>query len=263
MDLAVSLYQAAFTAAGAGVHCETRRISGDLAGMVQQMRTDPALIGASITMPCTVSVSALLDGLGPEAQTIGAVNAVSHRAGALIGWNTDRQAFGQALEEAAFSAKGKAALILGAGGAARACADALRASVDKLWVSGRDLEEARGLCRDLEISAGGPAPLGSLSLLIKKVDLIVNATPVGSDGKAAPFPINWITPTQFVFDLLYHPALTPLVRGARERGARAINGLTMLLYQGLAAFEVWTGDPAPEATMRNSLERAVLERLTS
>ena len=263
MEVAASFYQAAFLAAGAQVRCETRRMTAPLPAVIQEMRADPGVIGAAVTMPYTVPVTHLLDGLGPEAQAIGAANTISHRAGALIGWNTDRAAFGRALDEGGFAAKGKAVLILGAGGAARACADSLRADAAKLWISARDLDEARTVCRDLEVASGGAAPLGSLSLLIKKVDLIVNTTPVGSDGKALPFPQSWITPAQFVFDLLYHPALTPLVRGARERGARAINGLSMLLYQGLAAFEVWTGEPAPEAAMRTSLERAVLDRLGS
>jgi len=97
----------------------------------------------------------------------------------------------------------------------------------------------------------------------RKVDLIVNATPVGSDGETVLFPVDWITPAQFVFDLVYQPAVTPLVRGARDRGARAINGLTMLLFQALAAFEIWTGQPAPEAAMRAALERAVVGRLSA
>ncbi|MEA2669768.1 MAG: shikimate dehydrogenase, partial [Chloroflexota bacterium] len=132
-----------------------------------------------------------------------------------------------------------------------------------IWVSSRDLEEARAVCRDLEVSSGGPAPLGSLSLLVRKVDLVVNATPVGSDGEAVPFPVEWITPSQFIFDLIYRPLVTRLVQGARDQGARAINGLTMLLFQGLAAFEIWTDQPAPEEAMRAALERAVVGRLSS
>jgi shikimate dehydrogenase len=101
-----------------------------------------------------------------------------------------------------------------------------------------------------------------LSLLVRKAELIVNATPVGSDGESVLFPVDWITPAQFVFDLIYQPAVTPLVRGARDQGARAINGLTMLLFQGLAAFEIWTGQAPPEAAMRAALERAVVGRLS-
>ena len=214
-------------------------------------------------MPHTVAVTRLLDGLGPEASAVKAVNTISHRAGALVGWNTNRPAFSLALEDAGFQPKGRAALVLGAGGAARASVDALRPEASKIWVSSRDLEEARALCRDLEVSSGGPAPQGSLSLLVRKVDLIVNATPIGSDGEAVPFPLEWITPAQFVFDLIYQPLVTRLVQGARDQGARAINGLTMLLFQGLAAFEIWTGQPAPEAAMRAALERAVVGGLSA
>jgi shikimate dehydrogenase len=227
------------------------------------MRADSAVVGAAVTMPHTVAATRLLDGLGPEASVVKAVNTISHRAGALVGWNTDRPAFSLALEDAGFQVKGKDALVLGAGGAARASVDALRAEASKIWVASRDLEEARAVCRDLEVSSGGPAPLGSLSLLVRKVDLIVNATPVGSDGEAVPLPVEWITPAQFVFDLIYRPLVTGLVQGARDQGARAINGLTMLLFQGLAAFEIWTGQPAPEAAMRAALERAVVGRLSS
>ena len=235
----------------------------DLPDAIARIRAESTVVGVAVTMPHTVAITGLLDGLGPEASTVKAVNTISHRAGALVGWNTDRAAFGLALEEAEFQVKGKSALVLGAGGAARAAVDALRADATKIWVSSRDLEEARTVCRDLEVSSGGPAPLGSLSLLVRKVDLVVNATPVGSDGEAVPFPVEWITPAQFVFDLIYRPLVTRFVQGARDQGARAINGLTMLLFQGLAAFEIWTGQPAPEAEMRAALERAVVGRLSS
>ena len=186
--------------------CEAQVVTpGDLPAAIARMRADSTVVGAAVTMPHTVAVTRLLDGLGPEAKVVKAVNTISHRAGALVGWNTDRPAFSRSLEDAGFQVKGKDALVLGAGGAARASVDALRAEATKIWVSSRDLEEARAVCRDLEISSGGPAPLGSLSLLVRKVDLVVNATPVGSDGEAVPFPIEWITPAQFIFDLVYRP----------------------------------------------------------
>jgi shikimate dehydrogenase len=262
--LAVSLYSAGFAAAGINASCEAQTVTPhELPDAIARMRADSTVVGAAVTMPHTVAVTRLLDGLGPEASVVKAVNTISHRAGALVGWNTNRPAFSLALEDAGFEAKGRAALVLGAGGAARASVDALRAEATRIWVSSRDLEEARAVCRDLEVSDGGPAPLGSLSLLVRKVDLIVNATPIGSDGEAVPFPVEWITPAQFVFDLVYRPLVTRLVQGARDQGARAINGLMMLLFQGLAAFEIWTGQPAPEAAMRAALERAVVGRLSS
>jgi shikimate dehydrogenase len=237
--------------------------SAELPDAIARIRADRGVLGAAVGMPHTVAASRLLDGLGPEAQVIKAVNTISHRAGALIGWNTDRSGFTQALEDAGFQAKGRAVLVLGAGGAARACVDALRETAGRIWVTSRDLDEARAVCRDLEVTSGGPAPLGSLSLLVRKTELIVNATPVGSDGQSVLFPGEWITPGQFVFDLVYQPPVTPLLREAREQGARAINGLTMLLFQGLAAFEIWTGQAPPEAAMRSALERAVVEGLSS
>ncbi len=249
---------------GIDARCEVRAVApAELPEAIAGMRADRSILGAAVTMPHTVAASRLLDGLGPEAQTIKAVNTISHRAGALIGWNTDRSAFQQALDDAGFQAKGRSALVLGAGGAARASVDALRETATKIWVTSPDLDEARALCRDLEVTSGGPAPLGSLSLLVRKAELIVNATPVGSDGQSVLFPIDWITPAQFVFDLIYQPPVTPLLLGAREQGARAINGLTMLLFQGLAAFEIWTGEAPPEAAMRAALERAVVGRLSS
>lgn len=262
-ELAAALYNAGFSAGGVDASAEVHPVPpSELPGVVAALRTNTGTLGAAVSMPHTVAVSRLLDGLGPEAQAVGAVNTISHRAGALIGWNTDRPAFSLALEEAGFQPKGRSVLVLGAGGAARASVDALRPSAGKIWVSSRDLNEARAVCRDLEVGSGGPTPFGSLSLVVRKVDLIVNATPVGSDGTSVLFPIEWITPGHFVFDLVYEPPLTPLVVAARDRGARAINGLSMLLYQGLASFEIWTGQPAPEAAMREALERAVLDRLT-
>jgi shikimate dehydrogenase len=263
-ELATSLYQAGLAAAGLQAGCESRAVDADeLAGLVELVRRDRRILGAAITMPHTVAVTRMLDGLGPEAQAIKAVNTISHRAGSLIGWNTNRSGFSAALEDSGFEAKGRSALVLGAGGAARACAAVLREDANRIWVTSPDLDEARLLCRDLDLSAGGPTPMGSLSLIARKVDLIVNATPVGDDGEGIVFPIDWITPAQFVFDLIYQPAVTPLVRGARERGARAVNGLSMLLFQALAAFEIWTGQPAPEPAMRAALERAVLGQLSS
>jgi shikimate dehydrogenase len=261
---AASLFNAGFAAAGIEASCQVRTIgSAELPDAIARIRADRSVLGAAVTRPHTVAASRLLDGLGPEAQVIKAVNTISHKAGALIGWNTDRSGFAQALEDAGFQAKGRSVLVLGAGGAARASVDALRETATRIWVTSPDLDEARGVCRDLDVTSGGPAPLGSLSLLVKKAELIVNATPVGSDGESVLFPVEWITPGHFVFDLIYQPPVTPLLRGAREQGARAINGLTMLLFEGLAAFEIWTGQTPPEAAMRAALERAVVGRLNS
>ncbi len=220
------------------------------------MRSDPSVLGANVTIPHKLAVAPLLDGLAREAEAVGAVNTISRRESGLIGWNTDRPGFARALKEARYDPDDRTALVLGGGGAARAVVDVLRNRARTVWVAARNLEQARRLCRDLRVARGGPAPLGSLSILVRQADLIVNTTPVGLDGESLLFPAEWIRANQFVFDLLYNPPLTPLVRAAQNRGAQAINGLTMLLYQGLASFEIWTGQPAPEEAMRTALERA-------
>ena len=232
--------------------------AGALGATIAAMRADAELMGASVAAPHGTAILALLDGLGPPARTAGAVTTLSYRAGALVGWNTDGPAFLQALEDAEIEAHGRDVVILGAGAAARSVALALRDQAPRIWVAARDADRARRLCQDLAVQAGGPLAIGSLSLVLRKATLVVNATPVGGDGDSLLFPVEWLRPDQVVFDLLYNPPLTPLVRGARRRGARAVNGLTMLLHQGLASFEIWTGTPAPEHAMRAALERAAL-----
>jgi len=165
------------------VVCEPRSVAvAELSAVVVALRNDPGVIGAAVLRPHTVAIARLLDGLGPEAEAVRAVNAISHRAGGLIGWNTDRPAFSIALEDAGYQPRGRSALVLGAGGAARAAADAIRTLASRVYIAAPDLEQARSLCRDLDISRGGPTPLGSLSLVVPKVNLIINATPVGTDN---------------------------------------------------------------------------------
>src|SRR5207247_7036931 len=126
-ELAATLYDAGFAAAGIDAICEARVVRpAELADAVAHMRADTRVLGAAVTMPHTVPVSRLLDGLGPEAQVVRAVDTVTHRAGGLIGWTTDGTAFTLALEEAGYQLKGRTALVLGAGGAAGASVDGLR-----------------------------------------------------------------------------------------------------------------------------------------
>jgi shikimate dehydrogenase len=258
-SLSAAFQNAGFGAAGIAAVYLPRQVSpADLPQVLDEIRRDPDVLGANVTIPHKITVASLLDGLGPDVRQLGAVNTLSHRGQVLVGWNTDRTGFAQALEDAGFDPSRRAALVLGAGGAARAVVDVLRPTASRVWVAARNLEQARRLCRDLNVEAGGPTPLGSLKLVVGRVDLIVNATPVGMDGHSLVFPADWLGADHFVFDLLYNPPLTPLVRAARDHGARAVNGLAMLLYQGLASFEIWTGRPAPEAAMRAALERAVL-----
>src|SRR5207245_10027449 len=150
---AASLFNAGFAAAGIDARCEVRAVApAQLPEAIARMRADRGVLGAAVTMPHTVAASRLLDGLGPEAQVIRAVNTISHRAGPLIGWHTERSGFAQALDARGFQAKGRSALVLGAGGAARAAVDSLRETATKVWVTSPDLDEARAVCRDLDVA---------------------------------------------------------------------------------------------------------------
>jgi len=264
-SLSPKFQNAGFTAAGVSVRYQVRRVAPlELAGVVREIRDDPRIIGANVTIPHKLAVVSLLDELAPEAAAVGAVNTLSRRGSRLIGSNTDVAGFRRALSEVLPPPLGedrgggpRSALILGAGGAARAVAYVLGLLRAELFIVSRDLDAGRRLVRQLHLEHARATPMGSLALMVPAVELIVNATPVGIDGKSLLFPAEWLTPRHFVFDLLYNPPVTPLVEAALAHGARAVTGLDMLLYQGAASFEIWTGKPAPEPAMREALQQAV------
>ena len=252
---------AGLAAAGIEAACElcTAPLS-KLSSAIEQLRADEEALGAGLSGPLKLAVPPLLDGLGPEAQAVGAVSVISRRGGVLIGWNTERGAFLDALDDAAIDPKGRTAVVLGTGGAARAVVDALRESASRVIVASR--EPARGKALADHFQLEDPVALDGLEPVLRRADLVVNATPLGTDGSSLPLDEAWLRPTHTVFDLLYNPPVTPLLKAARERGARAVNGLSMLLYQGIRAFEIWTGRPAPETIMRASLQQAILGQLS-
>ena len=257
-SLSPQFQNAGFTAAGVPARYEARRVAGpELAAVVREIHDDPRIIGANVTIPHKLAVVTLVDELAPEAAALRAVNTISRRGTELIGSNTDVAGFQRSLSEAQYDASRGSALILGAGGAARAVAYVLGLQRAQLFIASRDLDAARRLVRELRLEHARATPMGSLALIVPAVHLIVNATPVGLDGKSLLFPAEWLTPRHFVFDLLYQPPVTPLVEAARAHGAKAVTGLDMLLYQGAASFEIWTGKAAPETAMREALQQAV------
>lgn len=257
-SLSPQFQNAGFTAAGVAARYEARRVAPpDLATVVREIRDDPRIIGANVTIPHKLAVVSLLDALAPEAAALRAVNTIGRRGAELIGSNTDVAGFQRALSEARYDVSRGSALILGAGGAARAVGYVLGSQRAQMFIASRDLDAGRRLVQELRLERARAIPMGSLALMVPAVHLIVNATPVGLDGKSLLFPAEWLTPRHFVFDLLYTPSVTPLVEAAREQGAKAVTGLDMLLYQGAASFEIWTGKPAPENAMREALQQAV------
>ena len=216
-------------------------------------------IGANVTIPHKQAVMALLDEVAPLAEAIGAVNTIVKRGGRLVGYNTDAHGFMRALkEDAAFEPSGRRALLLGAGGAARAAAFALcQEGVASLAIANRTLERAEALVAALRADGASVSAISADDAALHdaalNADLIVNSTSVGmrhggAEGQT-PLAGGLIPHDAVALDMVYNPQHTPLLAAARSAGARAVGGMPMLIYQGAAAFEMWTGRVAPVEAM--------------
>jgi shikimate dehydrogenase len=232
-SLSPGMQNAAFEALGIDCRYVLREVNvAGLAAAMAELRGDERIIGANVTIPHKESVIPFLDELDPQAARIGAVNTISRQGARLKGWNTDVQGFQRALAEVGGGYSRVA--IIGAGGAARAVAAALQSAAE-VWVVARNFEQARRLCRELEIVRGGPIDMDHIQEAVAKAHLVVNATPTDLP------PASWLRPDQVLFDL---------------RSRRSAEGRAMLLHQGAASFEVWTGRKAPVDVMRAALDRA-------
>ena len=237
----------------------------ELAARVDFLRASDVL-GANVTVPHKQAVMPMLDEILPVAESIGAVNTIINRDGLLIGANTDASGFTRSLEqEAKFSAARKRALIVGAGGAARAVAFGLAwEGVSELVIVNRTAERAVELAGDVSEATATDTRGGGYedALTDENFDLIVNSTSVGMAGGPEPEgmpPIaGLIKRGVLVCDLVYNPRETPLLVLARERGAWVLGGLGMLVYQGAAAFEFWTEQAPPEDTMYAAALKALM-----
>lgn len=224
------------------------------------------LRGLNITVPHKETVIPFLDELADDARLIGAVNTIEVRNGRLVGHNTDGRGFLRSLRvDARFGPAGRSFALVGTGGAARAVAFSLAlAGADRLYLHDLDRAKASRLARDIGKGTGAKVQVVDADALRKAAhasDCLVNATPLGL--KAAdplPFPRECVRPGQLVCDLVYNPPLTKLLAMARSRGARTLPGIGMLLYQGVIAFEIWTGKKAPVDVMKRALSRQMRNR---
>ena len=228
------------------------------------------VLGSNVTVPHKETVMPFLDEIDEWAAEAGAVNTIVNRNGRLTGYNTDGYGFLRALRESGgLEPGGKRALILGAGGAARGVAQALiRAGVGRLDIANRTLARAERLA-ELATARGIPAaarPLASdgLSAAAASAELIVNCTALGMthgpDETASPLTAEQIPAAALVYDLVYNPLLTPLLRAAERAGAATLGGIAMLVYQGAASFELWLERPAPAAVMMDAALAAMRAR---
>ena len=240
----------------------------DLGEALKQVR-ELDFVGVNVTVPHKIKTLPLVDEVDPDAKRIGAVNTIKIEQGNLLGFNTDGRGFSRAIrEEFSVDLRDLRVLVLGAGGAARAIAlQCAKEDCERLVIANRTFEKAKKLADDLRNFFAGPRVLGPVPRLqaiaweenafrfqIANVDLIVNATPLGlHHSDSAPIPSRLLAPHLMIFDTIYSEEHTPFISAALGAGARAANGLSMLLHQGALAFELWFEREAPIDVMRAAL----------
>ncbi len=243
----------------------------ELASVIDRLR-HPSILGANVTIPYKEAVLPLLDELDELAFQIGAVNTIVHRERKLVGYNSDSGGFLQALRErGSFEPQGTRVVLLGAGGAARAVGFALvKAKVKALAIVNRTLPRAEALATSLQsISAESqsevyPVPWqdDKLKEIISSCHLLVNCTSIGMKHSPteteSPLKAGILPGDALVYDLVYNPLETPLLREARKAGARVIGGLAMLVYQGAISFKLWTGEEPPIKIMMEVAKQALV-----
>jgi shikimate dehydrogenase len=231
-----------------------------LAELLDQMRQGK-IKGLNVTIPHKQNVIPLVDDLTPAAQAIGAVNMIYTKGKHLVGSNTDAPGYMKDLKRvfpSLFEKPEPTALVIGAGGSARAVVYALAQSGWRVAITARRLDQAEELAASLTLDQPAcitPLPLHEIALT-GQYALVVNTTPLGMFPNigASPWPSSMPFPAgAAVYDLVYNPPETALLRAARDAGLPTANGLGMLFEQAAAAFETWTGLPAPRVAMRMSL----------
>lgn len=245
-------------------HYDTRpMLREDLPKLVQSIRSGE-LEGANITIPYKTQIMPFLTSFSPESLAVGAVNTLYRDENQVVGCNTDVIGFTEALREEGVKIQGLRAMILGAGGAAKAVAYALvKAGVENLEILNRTPAHAQVLVESLrghkEIEIGWiQTPISSERVL--ESDLLVNCTPVGMSGHSIteiPLSEALLSENMVVMDLIYNPQQTRLLKEAQRIGCRTIDGVDMLVHQGVASFELWTGKSPPVDIMRESVLEAL------
>jgi shikimate dehydrogenase len=255
-----SLSPAIFTAAFAAtdldwVYDAFEVPEGEAAGLVAKVRDE--LAGLSVTMPHKAAVIPALDDLTPTARELGAVNCIARDGGRLVGHSTDGAGLVDSLRlDDGIELSGRRVVLLGAGGAGRAVARAVGAEGAEVVVVNRSPEPAAKAAR-----LAGPAARVGTAAEVAGADVVINATSLGmGDDGRLPFDPAFLGAGQVVVDLVYHPAVTPLLAAAGAAGARAVGGLGMLVHQAAHAFRLWTGEEPPLSAMRAGAERGLARR---
>jgi shikimate dehydrogenase len=255
-SLSPAMMRAAFESAGVEARYQAVSVPrGEFRERFVELR--PGAAGMNLTIPYKSDVLTLLDGLDEVSARISAVNVVKNSEGRSHGYNTDVQGITAPLGERVGASRLERALLIGAGGAARAFCEAMsQMGCGEITVTTRDPKKGRSFADEMAgIFPGiGFEVAGIDGLQGSDAGLVFNATPLGGAGVPLPEAVKRVIyGEQIVFDAVYRPMKTELLKTAEERGCRVIHGYEMLLNQGAAAFEIWTGKKAPTHVMRQAL----------
>jgi len=261
------MHDAAFAAAGIDARYELFELGADAVEGAVDAARGPDWLGLQVTAPYKRLVAGLCDQVEADAAAIGAVNSVVRTAsGELVGFNTDAPGFQAAVELAmGRPLAGAHVVVAGAGGAAHAVVFAcLSAGAGKMTIGNRTVAFAEELARRLLVVGTGSmmtVALGdpAFAAALQSADLAVNATTVGMLEPGSTIEVAHLPAWATVFDLVYVPPETPLVRAARARGLRAANGSEMLIQQAAIAFERWTGVSDMAGVMREAVAPLILD----
>lgn len=230
----------------------------DLGAMLKNMRSQ-GLRGINVTIPHKQSVMQYLDRIDKAAADIGAVNTVVNKKGRLAGYNTDYLGFGETLKKNRLNLEGRTVVMLGAGGAAHALAYMINLQKPgKFYIYNIDVPMIRRLVEKLKIKKviiGNISKSAEKDKIFASADLIINATSVGQHDGNVPYRIDRLKKGAVVYDIIYNPAKTEFLKLARKKGAKTINGLDMLVYQGMHSFKLWTGRKSDYNTVMEALKK--------
>ncbi len=259
------LYETAFRQLGLSYSYERIDVTPDLlAARISEFRA--TLAGFNVTIPHKQSIMQFLDAVSEEAQSVGAVNTVVNKDGRLVGYNTDIDGIIASLKPVVGSTRRTHAVLLGAGGSARAVLHVLTRilQISSVTIAARRASQMEQLVRDFDGAQTRlitiPFSSAALSEAIRSSSILINTTPIGMHPRILDCPLDATIqfPEGFaVLDLIYRPMCTVLLQRASAAGCAAIGGLEMLLHQGKRAFELYTGKELPLDSVRDQLVRSL------
>ena len=219
------------------------------------------VVGLNVTIPFKVACIKYMDFIDEYSTQVGAVNTIHFKEGKLYGYNTDGEGFITSLKNNGIDTKGMCALILGAGGAARSVAISLaRSGVREIFIANRTRKNSEKIKHLINenfnaVNVTAASEFKDYYKYAQRADIIINCTSIGMNSSDIPVDSEVLKVSHIVFDLVYYPLETSLLKAARMKGAKTVSGIEMLVFQGAESFRIWTGINPPYNEMLNAVNR--------